>query len=134
MAVKPWWEQWQGLLEEQLRKLDEAGIKYEIDKDARNKGTLVLHITHPYEGKDLLLDEGEDLLLQVIFPDSFPFFRFEIKGLNFELTRHQNPFAKNLRGPTSTLSTSAAPHLASKVTSAHRAASIRDNFPPRLPI
>jgi len=96
MAVKPWWEQWQGLLEEQLRKLDEAGIKYEIDKDARNKGTLVLHITHPYEGKDLLLDEGEDLLLQVIFPDSFPFFRFEIKGLNFELTRHQNPFAKNL--------------------------------------
>lgn len=83
-----WWERWPDILEVQIKELDKAGIRYSIDEKVHEKGVLCLHITHIFEGQDLKLD--------VIFPELYPYFRFEIKGLNVSLKHHQNPFEKNL--------------------------------------
>lgn len=83
-----WWERWPHLLSEQLQELEKAGIKYSIVKKDPREGILVLRFNYEYE--------GHALELEAVFPDLYPFFRFEVKGLNLELSRHQNPFNKNL--------------------------------------
>lgn len=83
-----WWERWPHLLSEQLQELEKAGIKYSIVKKDPREGILVLRLDYEYE--------GHALELEAVFPDLYPFFRFEVKGLNLELPRHQNPFNKNL--------------------------------------
>ncbi|MFQ5787901.1 MAG: ThiF family adenylyltransferase, partial [Thermodesulfobacteriota bacterium] len=88
MAKKPWWERWPHLYNAQIQALKDADIKYKIKEKSRKKGTLVIHLTYPYEGKDLELE--------AIFPDFFPFFRFEVSGKNITLPRHQSPVEGNL--------------------------------------
>jgi len=88
MSGKFWWERWPSVLKAQREALDQAGIRYSLDDAARKEGILVIHATYPYGGRDLHLD--------AIFPDFFPFFRFEVKCFDIDLPRHQNPFQKNL--------------------------------------
>lgn len=88
MTSKSWWERWPNRLDKQLQALDKAGIKYSIKEKDSRKGVLILLFNYLYEGKNLELE--------AVFPDLYPYFRFEVKGLNLDLTRHQNPFNKNL--------------------------------------
>ena len=88
MRQKPWWEVHGGRLEYELEALDKAGIRCRKDKDAFAAGIVQLWLT--------LVHEGEELELRVVFPDLYPYFRFEIYAAKLDLPHHQNPFAKNL--------------------------------------
>jgi hypothetical protein len=82
MSVRPWWEIFPGRREHELKALAEAGYQCIIDNEAERQGFLHLHITEPK--------------LVVLFPDLYPYFRFEIRAPGLNLPHHQNPFTKNL--------------------------------------
>lgn len=84
----PWWERHPERYERELAELDWAGIRWERDEGAFQKGLLRLKLE--------LTHDGEQLPLEVTFPDLFPYFRFEVKAPSLTLPHHQNPFGKNL--------------------------------------
>lgn len=86
--MKPWWERWPGRLEYEINKLRESGVRCELDKDALSYGIVKLDL--------LLVLSGEELNLFVVFPDIYPYTRFEIYAPDLNLEHHQNPFHKNL--------------------------------------
>jgi len=85
MIGKPWWDDFPAILARELRALDEADIVYKRDDEAFDKGILCLHIEMEKTGK-----------LRVVFPDLYPYFRFEIYAPELKLSHHQNPFSKSL--------------------------------------
>ena len=85
MIRKPWWEIYPSRLERELDALKQAGIEYRRDDEAFDKGVLCLHIEMEKTGK-----------LRVVFPDLYPYFRFEIYAPDLQLSHHQNPFSKSL--------------------------------------
>ncbi|MEW6664186.1 MAG: E2/UBC family protein [Thermodesulfobacteriota bacterium] len=87
--MKPWWQKWPGRLRYELDELKRAGIHYEIDRDSfRGRRVVSLRIR---------LRSGErELSLVVVFPDSYPYMRFEVYARELSLEHHQNPFQKNL--------------------------------------
>ena len=85
MIGKPWWEIYPDRLKLELDALKQAGIKYTRDEDVFNKGVLCLYIEMETVGK-----------LRVVFPDLYPYFRFEIYAPELQLSHHQNPFSKSL--------------------------------------
>lgn len=86
--LKPWWERWPGRLEFELKELDEAGIFYELDQGARAGGVIALRLG-PTVG-------GEIIKLVAIFPDLYPYTRFEVFAPDLDLKHHQHPFSKTL--------------------------------------
>jgi hypothetical protein len=86
--LRPWWERWPGRLEYELRKLEAAGIRYEIDEESRSQNRIVLRLNHTVG--------GEELSLLALFPDVYPYTRFDLRALNLDLPRHQQPFSKGL--------------------------------------
>lgn len=86
--MQPWWERWPGRLEYELAALDALGIPYERDEDALRRGAIKLKVQPTVEG--VVLD------LVAIFPDLYPYFRFEVYAPDLTLPHHQNPFEKNL--------------------------------------
>jgi molybdopterin/thiamine biosynthesis adenylyltransferase len=86
--LKPWWERWPGRLEFELKELDKAGIPYELDQAARAAGVIALRL------KPTL--DGEPLNLLVVFPDIYPYTRFEVFAEDLDLEHHQHPFSKTL--------------------------------------
>lgn len=88
MTQEPWWEVHAGRLKYELEALDQAGISYRKDEDAFAVGILQLHLKVPAN--------GQELELRVVFPDLYPYFRFEIYAPGLDLPHHQNRFAKNL--------------------------------------
>lgn len=88
VGLKPWWDRWPGLLEYELQKLDEAGIAYELDEEARARGFIRLRLKAAVGGKELSL--------VATYPDLFPYVRFEVCAPGLDLPRHQNPFTKGL--------------------------------------
>jgi len=85
MNSEPWWETYPDRLEYELKALDRVGIKYIKDENAFSKGILCLHLLDQACGK-----------LRAIFPDLYPYFRFELYADGISLPHHQNPFRKNL--------------------------------------
>ncbi|MFH1716743.1 MAG: E2/UBC family protein [Planctomycetota bacterium] len=85
MITKPWWEIYPSVLKRELDALEQAGIKYAIDESILQKGVLCLHIETQAAG-----------VLRVIFPDLYPYFRFEVYAPALNLSHHQNPFNKSL--------------------------------------
>lgn len=85
MIGKPWWEIFPDRLALEFRALEEAGIEYRQDDEVFDKGILCVHIDMERVGK-----------LRVVFPDLYPYFRFQVYALELELDHHQNPFDKNL--------------------------------------
>lgn len=85
MTHKPWWETCPGRLEYELNALEGAGIEYRKDDEAFAKGIMCLNLSMDGVGK-----------LRVVFPDLYPYFRFEIYAPDLQLPHHQNPFHKNL--------------------------------------
>jgi len=85
MIVKPWWEIYPSILERELDALKQAGIEYTRDEDIFARGILCLYVEMEKTGT-----------LRVVFPDLYPYFRFEIYAPELQLSHHQNPFSKNL--------------------------------------
>lgn len=88
VGLAPWWERWPGLLEHELRELDQAGINYVIDEEARSRGFIRLRLKATVG--------GEHLSLVATYPDLYPYVRFEVRAPDLDLPRHQNPFTKGL--------------------------------------
>jgi len=82
-VIQRWWEKWPERLEFELRCLVEAGIAFRFDEQARAAGIVKLLLHHRVN--------GEDLDLTAIFPDLYPYFRFEVQAPSLTLKRHQHP-------------------------------------------
>ncbi len=85
MIRKPWWEVYPSRLEREFDALKEVGIEYMRDKNAFAKRILCLYVEMEKAGT-----------LRVVFPDLYPYFRFEIYAPELQLSHHQNPFSKSL--------------------------------------
>jgi molybdopterin/thiamine biosynthesis adenylyltransferase len=83
-----WWERYPGLLQVELDNLDAHGIRYEVDDESQSRGVVHLRL-FPAVG-------GRELPLIAIFPDSYPFFRFEVQAPTLQLRHHQHAQGKNL--------------------------------------
>lgn len=92
MAV--WYEEKPDILREELESLTSRGIQFEKDKESLKKKRLQLSCILPRGTFDI--DLGEDLLIDVEFPDNYPYFRPEVILKNHSLPRHQHPSGKNL--------------------------------------
>lgn len=89
MKVRPWWEEWPGLLEHELRELDSVGIRHELD-DAflARHGVVKVHVWPEVD--------GAERRMEALFPDLYPWFRPEVVSPADDLAKHQGAFAKNL--------------------------------------
>ncbi len=84
--MKPWWQKIDGLLEYELKQLDEAGITYQLDENAKKRGIIVLRNIR------VTLPDGRVINgIKAVFPDLYPFFRFELFSDSLRLGHHQNP-------------------------------------------
>lgn len=83
-----WWDRWSGRLEHELEALRAAGIAAEPDRAALARGVAKIDLRH------MVGDEA--LALVAIFPDLYPYFRFEVYAPTLDLPHHQNPISKNL--------------------------------------
>ena len=88
MTQQYWWERYPARLRDEFEALNKAGVAYSQDQAALAKGAMRLDV-------DLTLG-GRTHHLFVIFPDLYPYFRFEIYAPELDLPHHQNPFGKNL--------------------------------------
>jgi molybdopterin/thiamine biosynthesis adenylyltransferase len=84
--LKPWWERWPGLLDEELQLLYDAGIIVERKEMQDNRLSLLLK----------LFVGDQQIRLIVVFPDTYPYVRFEAYAPELDLAHHQNPIGKNL--------------------------------------
>lgn len=89
IKLLPWWERHPGRLEFELKLLEDNGIDYERREDAWAAGILVLKLCFP-------VGDGKQIVLEVCFPDIYPYTRFDVIAPDLELEHHQNPFVKNL--------------------------------------
>ncbi len=85
---QPWWEKYDGLLEEEIQKLKDAGFRCEVDEELKQRGLLSLHLYKTQEGKEMHLEAR--------YPEDYPYFRPEVFTDDVRLPRHQNPRAGNL--------------------------------------
>jgi molybdopterin/thiamine biosynthesis adenylyltransferase len=72
----------------ELAALKKAGIPHSRDDEWFRKGILKLFLQPTVA--------GETLDLVAIYPQLFPYFRFQVYARNLRLSRHQNPFEGNL--------------------------------------
>jgi molybdopterin/thiamine biosynthesis adenylyltransferase len=87
-VIKPWWERYPGLLDEELTSLEQAGMPATVDEGWKAQGLIRLQFTYT--------SDGEEIPLVAIFPDLYPYIRPEVRAPDLDLPRHQNPFARNL--------------------------------------
>lgn len=93
MAV--WYEERPDILREELESLTSRGIQFQKNKESLKDNRLHLNCIIP-RGTFNLDDLEEDLLIDIEFPDNYPFFRPEVILKNHSLPRHQHPSRKNL--------------------------------------
>jgi hypothetical protein len=87
--MRTWPEQFPGRLEHELEEFAERGPPFSLDNDLlAEQGKVVL--------RGAIEDQGEEVDLEVHYPDLFPFVRPEIVAPNRQLPRHQNPYGGNL--------------------------------------
>lgn len=86
--LRPWWQRWPERLDYEIEALRAAGIPFDIDEGARAVGAIRLNLRPTVE--------GEQLNLVAVFPDLYPYVRFEVLAPDLTLEHHQNPLAKNL--------------------------------------
>ena len=88
MTGRQWWERWPEVLQRETAALDAAGIVWKRDEDAFLLGILRLNLSLP-------VSTGI-LEVHVVYPDHYPYFRFQAYAPSLELAHHQNPFQRNL--------------------------------------
>lgn len=92
MAV--WYEEKPDILREELESLASRGIQFEKSKESLKENRLHLNCLIPRGTFNT--DLGKDLLIDIEFPDNYPYFRPEVVLKNHSLPRHQHPSGKNL--------------------------------------
>lgn len=105
-----WVERFPGRLEYELADFEQRGLEFHLDEEIlRRQRRVVLRGEMTVEG------EPDPVRLVVAYPASFPFFRPEVYAPELELSRHQNPFERNLclldRSTRSWSPTETAAHL-----------------------
>ena len=83
-----WWERDPARYASEIRELNRAGFRYVINDAAKARGYLRIDV--------FPVVDGEELPLIAVFPDLYPWFRFEVKAPTANLPYHQHPFAKTL--------------------------------------
>jgi hypothetical protein len=86
--LKHWWERWPERFDHELEALTAANIPYRRDFSEFERGRLVLHLE--------VLIGGKPVRLVALFPDVYPYTRFELIAPDITLPHHQNPITKNL--------------------------------------
>lgn len=81
--MRPWWERDPERLQIELQALNAKGYGIAVDERAQEEGWLKLEVRVPRQG-------GE-LLIQVVYPPEFPFFKPAFFADDISLPRHQNP-------------------------------------------
>src|SRR5688572_20723268 len=93
----PWYEVYADRYREELKALEDLDIECSVDRKALAEKAVVFHLKLNGDNKHLSLDRpGQEFLLDVAFPDSYPWFRPEIYAYDLNLPRHQHLIAKNL--------------------------------------
>ena len=85
---QPWWEKYDGLLEDEIRLLEKAGFRCTDDKELKQRGLLSLQLVGNVA--------GERRRLNARYPEHYPYFRPEVFTDDVRLEHHQNPKAGNL--------------------------------------
>lgn len=83
-----WWERDPARYASEIEELDRAGFRYVISDAAKAKGYLRIDV--------FPVVNDEELPIIAVFPDLYPWFRFEVKAPTTNLPYHQHPFAKTL--------------------------------------
>lgn len=94
---KPWFEERPGILTRELDALKGICSKVEVDEALMKKG--VLRVKANLDSVLIGIKEKLDkdyLLVRIVYPDSYPFFRPQVFADDLTLTRHQNVLEKNL--------------------------------------
>lgn len=86
--MTPWWERFKPIYERELRDLEKYGIEYEHDDEAFSQGKLVLRVRLEVDGE---LHDGE-----LLYPDTYPYFRVRLNVPGLQKARHYNPLNGNL--------------------------------------
>ena len=93
----PWHKANPYFLQREIDTLTAAGVAFEIDATAGSQGIMKINLdienTNP--NFDLARMPGP-ISLEAIFPDNYRYFRPEVHASNINLSRHFNPFGKNL--------------------------------------
>ena len=83
-----WWTRNPERLEFELQALRDAGIPFAPIQESIDRGVYQLRLTPIVDGKTI------DLV--AVFPDLYPYFRFEVLAPGLDLSHHQHAFAKTL--------------------------------------
>ena len=83
-----WWDEWLGRREHEIDSFERNGMAVDVDDTALDEGRLVL--------RTLIDVDGEDIAIEVRYPDHYPWTRFVVYAPDLNLARHQNPFDSNL--------------------------------------
>ena len=83
-----WFDAYPERYDRELQSLQERGLEFTIDEEARARGVLRLNVRYPFG--DRLID------LDVIYPDLFPYAPPEVNAPSESLSRHQHPQGGNL--------------------------------------
>lgn len=83
--MKPWFlDRYSKRLSDEIQALDASGYEYSLSEAERNAGRIVITVKYPIDGKI------HDLF--AAFPDSYPYFPFEITSPSFPSGRHKQPY------------------------------------------
>jgi hypothetical protein len=88
MTDQLWWNRWPEVLEREKTALQAERISFTEDGPALANGVMQLNLVLP--------SEMGGHKLQVVYPDYYPYFRFQVYAPDLTLSHHQNPFEKNL--------------------------------------
>jgi molybdopterin/thiamine biosynthesis adenylyltransferase len=83
-----WWERYPTRYDSELEELQRAGFRFNLDESAKRAGHLRIDVFPQVQ--------GQEVHVVGIFPDLYPWFRFEVKAPTEALPHHQHPFAKTL--------------------------------------
>jgi molybdopterin/thiamine biosynthesis adenylyltransferase len=84
-----WWQRFPGRLEAELKDFSDRGLDFELDEELFRAADRVL-----LRGK--IEVDNDEIELEVLYPDLFPYMRPEVFAPGLGLTRHQNPRQENL--------------------------------------
>jgi len=87
--MQTWVDRFPGRLERELEEFWERDLTFELDRaQLAEQGRVVL--------RGQLQRQDEQIELEVIYPDLFPYLRPEVRAPGLQLDRHQNPYEHNL--------------------------------------
>jgi hypothetical protein len=86
--MRSWQVRFPGRLEHELADFAERGLDFSVDAERLDADGHVVIVGS-------LLHAGEEIPLEVVYPDLFPWMRPEVYAKGLNLARHQNPYEGN---------------------------------------